>query len=145
MSQPVQHCFSESYLRRLWTLEVNDQPQLKMWMHLELKPMEEKLIRLALDPAAKANEIVTSVTKLVSYLRARGVSAAEVFRASKLSTPSTDNGELARAKAMRMPFGKHRHKLLRDVPLSYLRWARDNCSNMNADLRDAIGIILKGG
>jgi uncharacterized protein (DUF3820 family) len=45
---------------------------------------------------------------------------------------------------MRMPFGRHRHKLLRDVPLSYLRWAKKNCSNMSADLRDAIDIILKG-
>jgi Putative quorum-sensing-regulated virulence factor len=114
------------------------------FLQLPLRPIEVKLLTLALDPAARGNEIVTSATKLIDCLRTRGISAAEVFRASKLSTPSTDNGELARAGAMRMPFGKYKHKPLRDVPLSYLRWARDNCKNMSASLRDAISVILKG-
>jgi hypothetical protein len=80
---------------------------------------------------------------LINCLRARGVSATEVFRGSKLAS-AADDKTLERAKAMRMPFGKHRHKLLRDVPQSYLRWAKDNCKNMSVNLRDAISVILEG-
>jgi hypothetical protein len=61
------------------------------------------------------------------------------------STPASSvaGATLARALAMRMPFGKHKHKPLRDVPLSYLRWAQDNCHNMSVSLRNAISVILE--
>jgi Putative quorum-sensing-regulated virulence factor len=112
------------------------------WVQFQPRPVEAKLLRLALDPAARGNEIATSAEKLITCLRTRGVSAAEVFSVSKPSS-SRDGGTLARALTMRMPFGKHRHKLLRDVPLSYLRWAKYNCTNMSAGLRDAITVILE--
>jgi hypothetical protein len=113
------------------------------WVQLQIRPVEAKLLSLALDPAAQGNEITTSAEKLINRLRQRGVSAAKVFRGSELAPPAADE-TLARAKAMRMPFAKHRHKLLRYVPLSYLRWAKDNCKNMTPDLRHAISVILKG-
>jgi hypothetical protein len=114
-----------------------------IWMQLRIHPVEAKLLRLALDPAARGSEITTSAEKLINCLHSRGVSASEVFRASKPASRDADN-VLARALAMRMPFGRHRHKPLRDVPLSYLRWARDNCHNMSVNLRDAISVILEG-
>jgi hypothetical protein len=110
---------------------------------LRLRAIEAKLLSLSLDSAARGNEIATAAEKLINCLRARGVSAAEVFRSSKPTSARADDTALARAMAKRMPFGKHRGKLLRDVPLSYLRWARDNCSNMSADLRAAISVILQ--
>ena len=113
------------------------------WVQLQLRPIEAKLLALALDPAARGNEIATSAEKIISLLRARGVSTAEVFRGPKPS-PVADDLTLIRARNMRMPFGKHRRKRLCDVPLSYLRWAKYNCEDMSADLRDAISVVLKG-
>jgi hypothetical protein len=111
------------------------------WVQLQLRPIEAKLLALALDPAARGNEIATSAEKIISLLR--GVSTAQVFLAYK--PPSSRDGEtLACAKATRMPFGKYRRKLLRDIPLSYLRWAKYNCENMSPSLRDAISVVLKG-
>ena len=101
-----------------------------------------RLKQIPTKGAARGNEISTSAEKIISLLRARGVSTAQIFRGSKPSW-SRDSETLARAKAMRMPFGRHRNKLLRDVPLSYLYWAKDNCKNISADLRDAIRVILK--
>jgi Putative quorum-sensing-regulated virulence factor len=113
-------------------------------IQLRIRPVEAKLLALALDPAAQGGEIVTSAAKLINCLRSRGVSTGEVFRASPNPASSAADSELARAKAMRMPFGKHRHKFLCDVPLAYLRWAKDNCKNMSPNLRDAIAVILEG-
>lgn len=113
-------------------------------VQFQLRHIEAKLLALALDPAARGNEITTAAEKLINCLRARGVSTSRVFRAPKPATSGVaGNTTLARALAMRMPFGKHKHKLLRDVPLPYLRWARDNCNNMSAGLRDAITVILR--
>ena len=39
---------------------------------------------------------------------------------------------------MRMPFGKHRGKELRDVPESYLLWVLDNIAELSPTLRLAI-------
>jgi len=97
------------------------------WMQLRIRPIEAKLLALALDPATKGNEIATSAQKLISYLRERGVSTAEVFHSAKPSfttTQSATDTTLTRALAMQMPFGKHHHKLLRHVPISYSAWAK---------------------
>jgi uncharacterized protein (DUF3820 family) len=113
-----------------------------VWVQLQLRPIEAKLLRLAIDPAAQSGEIATSAEKLINCLRARGVSTAEVFRPAK-AAPAPDDLTLLRARNMRMPFGKHRRKRLCDVPLSYLRWAKNNAEHMSSDLRDAISLVLK--
>jgi Putative quorum-sensing-regulated virulence factor len=120
-------------------------------VQLQLRPIEAKLLALALDPAARGNEVATSAEKLINGLRARGVSTAEVFRSAKPSFPAASSAAwsatdttLTRALAMRMPFGKYRYKQLREVPLNYLTWAKRNCCNMSADLRGAIAVILRG-
>lgn len=44
---------------------------------------------------------------------------------------------------VRMPFGKHRGKLLGDVPVSYLAWLLRECGNMEPPLRDAVDAELR--
>lgn len=39
---------------------------------------------------------------------------------------------------MRMPFGKHRGREIRDCPIDYLRWCLDNVEFRNPALRRAI-------
>jgi len=56
------------------------------WVQLQLRPIEAKLLALALDPAARGNEIATSAEKIISLLRARGVSTAQIFLAYKPSS-----------------------------------------------------------
>jgi uncharacterized protein (DUF3820 family) len=110
---------------------------------LRIRAVEAKLLRLALDPGARGNEITTSAEKLINHLRARGVLAAEVFSSPAPPRRAVDN-TLANAHAMIMPFGKHRNKRLGDIPLSYLRWVENNCDNASPRLRKAISIILDG-
>jgi uncharacterized protein (DUF3820 family) len=70
------------------------------------------------------------------------VSAVDVFgHGHKMIVPISED-QLARARAVRMPFGKYKHKPLGDIPLSYLRWARANCDNMSGSLRTFISMIL---
>ena len=115
-------------------------------MQLSLRPIEAKLLALALDAAARGNEIETSAIKLISLLRTRGVSAAQIFQrhhAPKTSATNVDGKTLSRALATRMPFGKHKHKQLCNVPVDYLVWARINCRNMSVGLREAISVVLE--
>jgi hypothetical protein len=43
---------------------------------------------------------------------------------------------------MFMPFGKHRGRLLEDVPHSYLLWVLDNCRTISPTLRREIERVL---
>jgi hypothetical protein len=79
-----------------------------------------KLLALALHPAAQVGEIAAAASKLINALRARRVLAATVLHGSTPASSAVDT-TLARGLAMRMPFGKHKHKPLRDVPIPYLR------------------------
>ncbi|PYK64936.1 MAG: hypothetical protein DME50_10945 [Verrucomicrobia bacterium] len=113
------------------------------WMQLQIRPVEAKLLALALDPAARGNEIVTAAEKLIRSLRERGISATELFRGSQLKPkPAAIDPALERAYATVMPFGKHKGKRLRDIPVSYLVWAESNCTNASAGLLRAITKVL---
>jgi hypothetical protein len=65
-------------------------------VQFQIRPIEAKLLMLALDPAARGNEITTSAVKLISLLRARSVSAAKFFaplnQHRRLSILQTRNG-----------------------------------------------------
>ncbi|NLS92743.1 MAG: hypothetical protein GXX96_11360 [Planctomycetaceae bacterium] len=43
---------------------------------------------------------------------------------------------------MRMPFGKHRGKLLETIPHDYLLWVLDNCDNLSPTVRNEVQRIL---
>ncbi len=42
----------------------------------------------------------------------------------------------------RLPFGKHRGKLLADIPISYLEWVLGNCDNASPALRAEIKRVI---
>src|SRR6266511_5335027 len=44
---------------------------------------------------------------------------------------------------IRMPFGRHRGKLLPDVPFDYLVWGLNTCTNLDPWLRRAIEVELR--
>jgi uncharacterized protein (DUF3820 family) len=80
--------------------------------------IERKLIRLALDPGAAPGEIDTAAIKLVRSLRSRAIPSERII---SLPTIRPDCGET------RLPFGRHRHKQIRDVDFDYLKWFATNC------------------
>jgi hypothetical protein len=43
---------------------------------------------------------------------------------------------------MTMPFGKHKGEELEDIPVGYLEWVLENCTNIKPWLRDAICEVL---
>jgi len=84
--------------------------------------LEQKLLRLALDPGAQPGEIQAAAIKLVEYWRKKGMHLNDI-----LGQP---NGQAAQPPAYyapdyglcTMPFGKHKGAEFKDVPPSYLRW-----------------------
>ena len=43
----------------------------------------------------------------------------------------------------RISFGKHRGKLLTEIPVGYLRWVLANCSSVSPALRDEIRYVIQ--
>jgi hypothetical protein len=102
-------------------------------------PTEEKLLRLALDPAARGGEIATSAAKLIASLRRRGVSAEKIILGSELAE---ETDALEKAAAVRLTFGKYKGKPIADVPRDYLQWALANVANLSHAERSAIRLVL---
>lgn len=86
---------------------------------------ERKLLTLALDPSAAVGEVENSSLMFVASLRKRNMDAY-TFLAS-LSEGSEDN-----LGTCRMPFGKHKGKMLREIPIDYLLWARRDLKDGSA-------------
>jgi uncharacterized protein (DUF3820 family) len=103
---------------------------------------EQKLIRLGLNTAARGNEIDTAAIKLFHSLRKRGVTSEEVIGETG-GNPPLSADLLARARRLRMPFGKHRGRPLMVIEASYLRWALRDCHCLSLDLREAIQLVLR--
>ena len=101
-----------------------------------LSDVEMKLLRLALDKGAYEGESDTAAVMFVRKLRERGVRADELF-GNASSTAVTEYGNV------KMTFGKYKNEMLKDIPISYLVWAFNNCVNMNAALRTAISKFLE--
>jgi uncharacterized protein (DUF3820 family) len=102
--------------------------------------VEEKIIRLALDPAATEGESDVCGIKLIRSLRKRGSTADEVIQPSVQSTWALR--ELSAARGRVMTFGKHRGKTIGEIPGHYLVWALKNVDDMPFNLRRAITIVL---
>jgi uncharacterized protein (DUF3820 family) len=49
---------------------------------------------------------------------------------------------VAKAKALQMPFGKHRGKRLGDLPKGYRRWCLATLDNIRDELRAALALSL---
>jgi uncharacterized protein (DUF3820 family) len=103
--------------------------------------VEEKLIRLGLDPAAHQGESDVCAVKLFRSLRKRGTNADQLISGFCQSTQAVR--ELMAARGRVMTFGKHRGKTVGEIPLHYLRWALRECDDMPLNLRRAMQIILK--
>jgi hypothetical protein len=82
--------------------------------------LEQKFIRLGLDPAALGNEVDTSAQMLIRSLRERGITAETFLNGDSSGPAPFDYGGVV------MPFGKHKGVKLRDVPHDYLLWVVEN-------------------
>jgi Putative quorum-sensing-regulated virulence factor len=102
---------------------------------------DEKLLCLALDPAARSGEISSTAVKLIESFRRRGVKAEQIIVGSELA----EKTPLQRAEAVRLNFGKYKGKAIAEVPADYLRWVLENVSNLSPAQRSAIRLILAAG
>lgn len=99
---------------------------------------EEKLIRLALDPAARGGEISTSALKLVESLRGRGVKAGQIISGAELAEKTA----VEKAGETRLSFGKHKGRPIANVPTDYLVWVLTNVASLSHTERRAIRLVL---
>jgi hypothetical protein len=104
--------------------------------------VEAKLLRLALDRAARGGEIQTSAIKLIESWRRRGLSAETLLALSDAQHPSS-RSTFSPADVL-MPFGKCRGFPLRKIKASYLRWVLENCEDLQPELERAIRAVLCG-
>lgn len=84
---------------------------------VELTPTETKLLRLMLDSAAQLGEVSGASTKLAESLRRRNVTSQDVEEALT-SGGRPDYG------LCRMPFGRSKNQLFRDISPFELRNAQ---------------------
>jgi hypothetical protein len=108
-------------------------------MSFAFTPVEQCLIRLALDPAAAPGEIENSGAKLMLLLRRRGVEPEEFLR---YSISSSDPQAYSFGEIL-MPFGRNKGLRLREIDPGYLRWVCLNCRDSHEDLCRAIGRFLR--
>ena len=92
-----------------------------------LSPLESKLLHLALNKAAAMGEVENSARMLIESLRRRDVQASDIEQALA-KEPLTIKPLRPDPGLTVMAWGKHRGKIIADVPPSYLRyqleWAR---------------------
>jgi hypothetical protein len=107
---------------------------------LEFTDKETKLALLALDPAASEGEIQNCSIALIRSLRRRYRDGHALLRdiAQQSASPPAAVTVHNPYANVRMPFGKHRGKRLRDISADYLLWTLANCHNLDPHLRTAI-------
>ena len=102
--------------------------------------IEQKMIRLGLDPAAHPGEVDVCAVKLFGSLRRRGTTAEQIIQSFATATQAARDLSAARGRVM--TFGKYRGRSVGEVPPGYLRWALKTCDNMPHNLRRAMQIML---
>jgi uncharacterized protein (DUF3820 family) len=107
-------------------------------MSFAFTPLEQSLLRLALDPAAAQGEIFNSGAKLMLLLRRRGVGAAEVLQ---YSVQNTEPGPF-RYGEVKIQFGKYKGLRLREIDPGYLRWVHGKCRDNHPELCRAISWFM---
>ena len=103
--------------------------------------IEQKLIKLGLDPAAYQGESDACAVKLFRSLRKRGATAEQVIRSFVES--SWADKELVAARGYIVNFGCFKGRTVGEVPSDYLSWALKTCDNMSFNLRRAMLIVLR--
>jgi hypothetical protein len=102
-------------------------------------PVEEKLIRLALDEAAAPGEVQNCAVKLFALLRKRKVTAEQLIEPQgnvvAVALPASGN--------LRLPFGKHAGVKLSEVDPDYLHWFATNCQTRASKTCAAIARFLR--
>ena len=116
-------------------------------MNVELQPgftpVEAKLLRLLLCPAAQPGEVDSAGRALISNWRRRGL-LAETLLEPHTALQLTSRSIFSPADVL-MPFGKCRGLPLRKIKTSYLRWVLENCDDLQPELDRAIRAVLNGG
>jgi len=98
-----------------------------------LTDIEMKLLRLALDKGAYEGEADNAAIMLIRKLRERNVKADQLFEQSQsIQSSKCSNGN------EKMTFGKYRNEMIKNIPISYLVWVLNNCTNIDANLKYAI-------
>ena len=105
--------------------------------------IEQKIIRLGLDPAAHPGEVDVCAMKLFGSLRRRGTTADQIIASFAQATWAAR--ELSAARGYVITFGKYRGKTVGEAPPDYLRWVLTKCDNAPLNLRRAIQIVLNQG
>jgi hypothetical protein len=90
---------------------------------MPLTDLEQKLLRLALDPGAQPGEIANCARMLIEQWRKRGLSFDDILGAPPGAVKAPEYWAPDYGLCV-MPFGKHKGKEFKDVPPSYLRWLK---------------------
>lgn len=89
---------------------------------MPLTELEQKLMRLALDPAAAPGEIENCARMLIEQWRKRGLTLDQILGPA-VQSPAAEYYAPDFGLCV-MPFGKHKGKEFKDIPPSYLRWLK---------------------
>ena len=114
-----------------------------------LTPVEEKLLRLALDKAAPDGEWMLACAKLFHSLRERAVDGYTPGLAAKMSgeiapEPTVTPEMMEWPGSIRLGFGKHAGKKLAEIDPGYLAWYCNNADQeRNAELILAMKWVLQ--
>jgi hypothetical protein len=90
----------------------------------QLSALQQKLITLALDPAAQPGEISNAAVKLVESWRKEGKRLEDIFGDNQTAIAQYVNWAPDYGLCV-LNFGKHKGKEFKDIPPSYLRWLKE--------------------
>ncbi len=102
----------------------------------------QKLLRLALDPAASEGEIHNASILIVDIARKRGMDKNAFLQAIGIQT-TTEGFDY---RDIRLDFGKHRGKTVGDImhiDPGYLYWCNENATHISYAMTKAIKTAVK--
>ena len=101
-----------------------------------LTEIEMKLLRLALDRAAYEGEADNAAIMFVRKLRERNAKADDLFGHGQASANTNGKGNET------MTFGKYKNQMIKNIPIAYLVWVMNTCTNIDPQLKLAIHEFL---
>lgn len=100
----------------------------------------QKLLRLALDPAASEGEIRNASILIVDIARKRGMGVSAFLQSIGIPTRGFDYQDI------QLDFGKHRGKTVGNIMRidpGYLYWADENATHISRAMKRAIETAVK--